>query len=175
MIKVIKSFFRKVINASEVSKWGWSPWLVTRTARAGEPLHIYTVLWGELGVCWHLFPLFQNTNTHKRHMVGALTGPCWKNYKRAGRWWCMPLVPTLGRQGQEDFWVRGQPGLQSEFQDSQVYPVSEKKKKKKRTTNERLPGTGGWGGFRASLGMDAALMSLSIQHNKTSIRSCVWC
>jgi hypothetical protein len=31
----------------------------------------------------------------------------------------MPLIPALGRQRQADFWVRGQPGLQSEFQDSQ--------------------------------------------------------
>jgi hypothetical protein len=33
----------------------------------------------------------------------------------------MPLIPALGRQRQVDFWVRGQPGLQSEFQDSQGY------------------------------------------------------
>jgi hypothetical protein len=39
----------------------------------------------------------------------------------AGWWWCMPLIPALGRQRQADFWVLGQPGLQSEFQDSQGY------------------------------------------------------
>jgi hypothetical protein len=33
----------------------------------------------------------------------------------------MPLIPALGRQRQADFWVRGRPGLQSEFQDSQGY------------------------------------------------------
>jgi hypothetical protein len=33
----------------------------------------------------------------------------------------MPLIPALRRQGQAHFWVRGQPGLQSEFQDSQAY------------------------------------------------------
>jgi hypothetical protein len=27
-------------------------------------------------------------------------------------------ILALGRQRQEDFWVRGQPGLQSEFQDN---------------------------------------------------------
>jgi hypothetical protein len=31
------------------------------------------------------------------------------------------LIPALGRQRQVDFWVWGQPGLQSEFQDSQGY------------------------------------------------------
>jgi hypothetical protein len=34
-------------------------------------------------------------------------------------WWHTPLIPALGRQRQVDFWVQGQPGLQSEFQDSQ--------------------------------------------------------
>jgi hypothetical protein len=33
----------------------------------------------------------------------------------------MPLIPALGRQRQADFCVTGQPGLQSEFQDSQGY------------------------------------------------------
>ena len=50
----------------------------------------------------------------------------------------MPLIPALGRQRQEDFWIRGQPGLQSEFQDSQGYtdkPCLEKKKKKKKQNN----------------------------------------
>ena len=36
-------------------------------------------------------------------------------------WRHTPLIPTLGRQRQADFWVRGQPGLLSEFQDSQGY------------------------------------------------------
>jgi hypothetical protein len=50
-------------------------------------------------------------------------------------WWHMPLIPALGRQRQADFWVRGQPGLQSEFQDSQGYtekPCLIKPKKKKK-------------------------------------------
>jgi hypothetical protein len=50
-------------------------------------------------------------------------------------WWRMPLIPALGRQRQADFWVRGEPGLQSEFQDSQGYiekPCLEKPKKKKK-------------------------------------------
>jgi hypothetical protein len=50
----------------------------------------------------------------------------------------MPLIPALGRQRQVDFWVRGQSGLQSEFQDSQSY--TEKpylKKPKKQKTNKQ--------------------------------------
>jgi hypothetical protein len=46
-----------------------------------------------------------------------------------------PLIPALGRQRQANFWVRGQPGLQSEFQVSQGYtekPCLEKQKKKKK-------------------------------------------
>jgi hypothetical protein len=33
----------------------------------------------------------------------------------------MPFIPALERQRQADFWVRSQPGLQSEFQDSQLH------------------------------------------------------
>jgi hypothetical protein len=39
----------------------------------------------------------------------------------AGQWWLMPVIPALGSQRQADFRVRGQPGLQSKFQDSQDY------------------------------------------------------
>jgi hypothetical protein len=51
-------------------------------------------------------------------------------------WWRTPLIPALGRQRQADFWVWGQPGLQSEFQDSQGYtetlPQQNKNKNKKK-------------------------------------------
>jgi hypothetical protein len=53
----------------------------------------------------------------------------------AGRWWRTPLIPALGRQRQADFWVRGQPGLQREFQDSQGY--TEKPCLKKPKTNKQ--------------------------------------
>jgi hypothetical protein len=46
----------------------------------------------------------------------------------------MPLIPALGRQRQVDFWVQGQPGLQSEFQDSQG---STKKPCLKKPTNQK--------------------------------------
>jgi hypothetical protein len=52
----------------------------------------------------------------------------------------MPLIPALRRQRQADFWVLGQPGLQSEFQDSQGYtekPCPEKKQKEKRKEKKR--------------------------------------
>ena len=47
----------------------------------------------------------------------------------------MSLIPTLGRQRWEDFRVPGQPGLQTEFQDSQGYtekPCLEKPKGRER-------------------------------------------
>jgi hypothetical protein len=56
----------------------------------------------------------------------------------------MPLISALRRQRQADFWVQGQPGLQSEFQDSQGYtekPCLEKpkpKKKKKMVTGKTI-------------------------------------
>jgi hypothetical protein len=46
----------------------------------------------------------------------------------------------LGRQRQADFWVWGQPGLQSELQDSQGYtekPCLEKPKKKQNKTKQK--------------------------------------
>ena len=52
----------------------------------------------------------------------------------------MPLIPALGRQRQADFWVRGQPGLQSEFQDSQGYtekPCLENKQTNKQKTKNK--------------------------------------
>jgi hypothetical protein len=50
----------------------------------------------------------------------------------------MPLIPALGRQRQADFWVQGQPGLQSEFQDSQGY--KEKPCLEKKTTTKKTAG-----------------------------------
>jgi hypothetical protein len=55
----------------------------------------------------------------------------------AGQWWCTPLIPALGRQRQADFWVRGQPGLQSEFQDSQGYTEKPCLKKQKQTNKQK--------------------------------------
>jgi hypothetical protein len=52
----------------------------------------------------------------------------------------MPLIPALGRQRRADFLVWGQPGLQSEFQDSQGYtekPCLEKTKRKKKKEKEK--------------------------------------
>ena len=34
-------------------------------------------------------------------------------------WWCTPLIPAFRRQRQANFWVQGQPGLQSEFLKNQ--------------------------------------------------------
>jgi hypothetical protein len=54
----------------------------------------------------------------------------------------MPLIPALGRQRQADFLVRGQPGLQSEFQDSQGYtekPCLERKNKKQNKQTKTPP------------------------------------
>ena len=60
-----------------------------------------------------------------------------------------PLIPALRRHRQADFGVRGQPGLQSEFQNSQSYTEkpcvqrnknkNKKKQKKKQTNKQKNP------------------------------------
>jgi hypothetical protein len=50
------------------------------------------------------------------------------------------LIPALGRQRQVNFWVWGQAGLQSEFQDSQNYtekPCLEKQNKTKQNKQQQ--------------------------------------
>jgi hypothetical protein len=52
----------------------------------------------------------------------------------------MPLITALRRQRQADFWVRGQSGLQSKFQDSQGYkekPCLEKQNKTKQKKKKK--------------------------------------
>jgi hypothetical protein len=58
-------------------------------------------------------------------------------------WWHTSLIPALGRQSQADFWFWGQPGLQSEFQDSQGYtekPCLKKQKPKQKQTKKSKKG-----------------------------------
>jgi hypothetical protein len=51
------------------------------------------------------------------------------------------LIPTLKRQRQADLWIRGQPSLQSKFQDSQGHTekhyVEEKRREEKRREEKR--------------------------------------
>jgi hypothetical protein len=86
----------------------------------------------------------EQPGTHSRCAAGLsgflfLHKTSWPRSKLGGggwkSWWRTPLIPALGRQRQADFWVRGQPGLQREFQDSQGY--TEKPYLKKQKTNKQ--------------------------------------
>jgi hypothetical protein len=68
--------------------------------------------------------------------VRVLSGSRMASWSRA--WWRTPLIQQ--RQREVDFKVRGQPGLQSEFQDSQGYTekrcLENKTKQNKNTKKE---------------------------------------
>ena len=65
----------------------------------------------------------------------------WKRQVAIGRWWLKPLIPALQRQRQADYWVQGQPVLQSDFQDSQGYTEKPHlgKTKQNKQTNKQKP------------------------------------
>jgi hypothetical protein len=52
--------------------------------------------------------------------------------------WHTLLIPALGRQRQADFWIWGQPSLQSESQDSQSYTEKPCLKKPKKNAYQLL-------------------------------------
>jgi hypothetical protein len=88
--------------------------------------------WNHHNVAMSVSPVSHCPNTDQLHTE-------WKNrittVSRA--WWHTPLIPALGRQRQVDFWVRGQPGLQSEFQDSQGYTEKPCLEKTNKQTNKQ--------------------------------------
>ena len=73
--------------------------------------------------------------TKKKKKFRSLTKMfLFKKYRYHWQCWGTSLIPGLQRQRQADLWVRGQPGLKSEFQDSQCYKEKHclwKKKNKK--------------------------------------------
>jgi hypothetical protein len=73
----------------------------------------------------------ENSSLPRRRTDMMITQDLSKNDLCSWAWWCMPLIPTLGRQRQADFWVWGQPLLQGEFQDSQSYTEKPCLKKKR--------------------------------------------
>ena len=85
-----------------------------------------------------VFPL-QSLNSWLPGHVSSVYGTCFrgdsfKNHVLCQEVWPRPLIPALGRQRKADFWIQGQPGLQSEVQDSQGYtkkPCLEKQNNKK--------------------------------------------
>jgi hypothetical protein len=55
------------------------------------------------------------------------------------QWWLTPLIQHSGGRGRgRGRWVRGQPGQQSEFQDSQDYTKKPHLKHNKLINNEKI-------------------------------------
>ena len=83
------------------------------------------------------------TITVQLRIIVGLLSPYIEQIKRfqSWAWWRSPLIPTLRRQRQADFWVWGKPGLQSEFQDNQDYtekPCLENQTNKNKQTKETI-------------------------------------
>jgi hypothetical protein len=66
-----------------------------------------------------------------------LTGAWYSCLQRGSVIACTRLIPALGMQRQVDFWVWGQPGLQSELQDSQGYAEKHYFEKTNKQTNKQ--------------------------------------
>jgi hypothetical protein len=81
-------------------------------------------------------PVSKQTNKTQQCTLGEHYHFQFRNTETAGQWRRMPLIPALGRQRQADFWVWGQPSLQSEFQDSQGY--TEKPCLEKQTNKQNI-------------------------------------
>jgi hypothetical protein len=72
-----------------------------------------------------------------KHLSKCLSVFCLLFLLLAVQWWCIPLIPALGRQNHADFWVWGQPGLQSEIQDNQGYTEKPCLKKQNKTKQNK--------------------------------------
>jgi len=80
-----------------------------------------------------------------------------------GQWWRIPLILAFRKQRQVDLWAPGQPGLQSEFWDSQGYTEKPCHKKQQETRGgrgrrrRREEGNGGREGEREEEKEEAAV------------------
>jgi hypothetical protein len=77
---------------------------------------------------WSSLPSLKEAVLYFRKTVSL---PGLERTASAGWWRCTPLIPALRRQRQADFWVWGQLGLLSDFQDS-LEPCLKKQKEKKK-------------------------------------------
>ena len=94
-------------------------------------LGIHNVVWvWQLYIRWiprcdNFWMAFDSANHGAHHSAASLQGvvisPLLKYECLARQWWHTPLFPALGRHWLGVFCVRGQPGLQSDFQDIQGY------------------------------------------------------
>ena len=141
-------------TTAQVTAWtaGGGPWgrgpLVLATYYCDfrclntKPFFINTDIWASIKcrfpdiLIWISEAVFQNLIiSHNRGNISQKVQKKKKKKQQQQQQTQTPLIPALRCQRQADFWVWGEPGLQSEFLDSQGYtekPCLETKQNKKR-------------------------------------------
>lgn len=106
------------------SVWKWLPQWRRMAHLSGLALLPPAGVWRPAFVTWlHLPPGFSPGNSEPENLRFHLVK------LKAERWWC--YTPQSQREEGGSWWVRGQPGLRIEFQDSQRYPEKPSQKRKK--------------------------------------------
>jgi hypothetical protein len=83
--------------------------------------------------------IYNSCSSESLHKLCLMPSKLFKSSILCQVWWLTPLIPALGgRQRQVNFWVQGQPGLQSEFQDSHGYTEKPCLKKQKQNKSSIL-------------------------------------
>ena len=123
-------FYGRRVRSTCLSLTSWQYCILT-SERCRHPETRHTYLWFVLKLKNLISVRWVDLWVRLTKIITDLASRLESNWGRL--YWHMPLIPALGKQRQgESLWVKNQPGLQSEFQDSQrctVKPYLKRKKK----------------------------------------------